>query len=126
MESMPTSGGLGGLINLLKGKINKLSYETLRYKGHYEAIKKYKLKEIYNLPWTNDDIVYILAIVKFRDKGKLWSFTYEKIIKDKYINVNKSVLANTTAMYAIDSIEELLHLEIDKIKPGMIYQETLF
>ena len=38
-EAFNTSGGLGTLCETLKGKVDNLSYKTIRYPGHCELVK---------------------------------------------------------------------------------------
>ena len=81
-ESFNTSGGLGSLADTLEGKVNHLSYQTIRYPGHLDVMRtllhdlrlserRELLKDIleYAIPTTFQDVVLIIANVSGQRDG---------------------------------------------------------
>jgi saccharopine dehydrogenase-like NADP-dependent oxidoreductase len=88
-ESFNTSGGLGSLADTLAGRVNNLSYQTLRYPGHLDIMRtllhdlrlterRELLRDIleYAIPATYQDVALIFATVSGLRDGRLQQETY--------------------------------------------------
>jgi len=117
-ESFNTSGGLGSLAETLAGRVNNLSYQSIRYPGHWEIMqtllhdlrlseRRDLLKDTleYAVPATYQDVVLIFATVSGRRKGKLMQDTY---VNKVYGNKEHSGIQLTTAS-AVCAMLDLLH-----------------
>jgi saccharopine dehydrogenase-like NADP-dependent oxidoreductase len=93
-EGFNTSGGLGTLALSMKGKIQNLTYKTLRYLGHRDLMKfllfdlklnEYRaiLKQVLEsaVPTTNQDLVVVLCSVEGKKNGLLTQQTYTKTVR---------------------------------------------
>ncbi|MCZ6831606.1 MAG: saccharopine dehydrogenase NADP-binding domain-containing protein [Gammaproteobacteria bacterium] len=121
-ETFNTSGGLGSLAETLAGKVNNLSYQTIRYPGHREIMKtllqdlrlserRELLKDIleYAVPATYQDVVFIFVTVSGKKDGRLLQDTYaNKIYGHKVGGVERAAIQITTAS-AICTMLDLLH-----------------
>lgn len=92
-EAFNTSGGLGSLPEMYKGKIDKLNYKTIRYPGHRDKIfflmnelhlneDRPLLKEILErtIPRTYQDIVLIYVAVHGQLNGEYFEKSFFKKI----------------------------------------------
>jgi saccharopine dehydrogenase-like NADP-dependent oxidoreductase len=90
-EAFNTSGGLGTLSESLLGRVDHLSYKTIRYPGHCELIKFLcddlrlcKRRELFKdvlenaLPVTAQDVVLIFVAVSGTRRGRLIQETFTK------------------------------------------------
>jgi saccharopine dehydrogenase-like NADP-dependent oxidoreductase len=90
-EAFNTSGGLGTLCETLKGKVDNLSYKTIRYPGHCELIKFLcndlrlgKRRRLFQnvledaVPVTAQDVVLIFVTASGDKAGKLIQESYSK------------------------------------------------
>lgn len=136
-EAFLTSGGLGTMCKTLDGKVDTLSYKTLRYPGHCSGMRLllYDLHlkndrelatEILNnaLPLVDEDIVLVYAAVEGKIDGQLrrkeFSESYRKIkIKDK----TWRAISWTTAC-SISAVVELV-AEGKLKKKGFLKQEEI-
>ena len=88
-EAFNTSGGLGTLAETLAGKVENLTYKTIRYPGHRDLMKMLiqdlkfcerpdELKEIFEraIPHTLQDVVLIYVTVTGEKNGTLMQETY--------------------------------------------------
>ena len=121
-ETFNTSGGLGSLAETLDGKVNNLSYQTIRYPGHREIMKtllhdlrlserRELLKDIleYAVPATFQDVVFIFVTVSGKKNGRLLQDTYaNKVYGRKDGGVERAAIQITTAS-AICAMLDLLH-----------------
>jgi saccharopine dehydrogenase-like NADP-dependent oxidoreductase len=117
-----TSGGLGSLGETLEGKVNNLSYQTIRYPGHREIMKtllhdlrlserRELLKDIleYAVPATYQDVVFIFVTVSGRKDGRLMQDTYANKVYGREVDgVERAAIQITTAS-AICTMLDLLH-----------------
>jgi saccharopine dehydrogenase-like NADP-dependent oxidoreductase len=92
-EAFSTSGGAGTLCHTFSGKVQNLSYKTIRYPGHHHLMKflfddlnfrnnKPLLTQIFNqeIPQTKEDIIIVYVNVTGTIKGNLVQKTYVKKI----------------------------------------------
>jgi saccharopine dehydrogenase-like NADP-dependent oxidoreductase len=90
-EAFNTSGGLGTLAETLAGKVEDLSYKTIRYPGHCELmrflcndLRLAKRRELFldvlenAVPMTTQDVVLIFVSVSGTRKGQLVQETFTK------------------------------------------------
>ena len=120
-ETFNTSGGLGSLAETLEGRVNNLSYQTIRYPGHREIMKtllhdlrlserRELLKDIleYAVPATYQDVVFIFVTVSGKKDGRLMQDTYaNKVYGRKMEGVEWAAIQITTAS-AICTMLDLL------------------
>ena len=106
-EAFNTSGGIGTLCETYQNKVKNMSYKTIRYPGHYKAMKflvsdlnlaknKKNFAELFNkeVPHTTDDVVIILVKVTGYKNNQLIEKTYHKKI---YGNKKFSAIQKATA-----------------------------
>lgn len=124
-ETDVTSGGAADLPEFFKGKVKRLDYKTIRFKGHYDwvanQIKDFeqkgemspdKLQEVMEntIPRVEQDLVVIYASVKGKDhKGDLYQM--EKSYNIYPTKVGKALLRSiqvTTASPLAQIAENLL------------------
>ncbi len=92
-EAFNTSGGLGSLPEMYKGKIQRLNYKTIRYPGHRDKIfflmnelqlnqNRSLLKELleHSIPRTYQDIVLIYVAVHGQLNGEFFEKSFFKKI----------------------------------------------
>ncbi len=85
LEAFTTSGGLGTMCDTFEGRVERLNYKTIRYRGHCELMRFFfnellmkndreRAGEILvnAKPPVNDDVVYVHAAVEGRQVGKLF------------------------------------------------------
>lgn len=105
-EAFNTSGGIGSLCESLEGKVEKLTYKTIRYVGHHERMKFLlddlglnKHKDLFiklfdqEVPQTNKDVVIVMVKVVGHRKGKLVEDTF---VKKVYGDFKQSAIQKTT------------------------------
>ena len=136
-ESFNTSGGLGSLATTLAGKVNNLSYQTIRYPGHLDIMRtllhdlrlsqrRDLLKDIleYAVPATFQDVVLIIATVSGRRGGTLQQETYvNKVYGRAAGDQPRSAIQLTTAS-GICTMLDLLR-EGDLPQQGLVRQEDV-
>jgi saccharopine dehydrogenase-like NADP-dependent oxidoreductase len=110
-ECFNTSGGLGSLADTLEGKVDNLSYQTIRYPGHLDIMRtllhdlclsqrRELLKDIleYAIPATFQDVVLIIATVSGIRGGILQQETYvNKVYGQTAEGSQRSAIQLTTA-----------------------------
>ena len=120
-ESFNTSGGQGSLADSLAGRVNNLSYQTIRYPGHLDIMRtllldlklserRDLLKDImeYAIPATFQDVVLIFATVSGMRDGRLQQETYvNKVYGRAEDGIQRSAIQLTTAS-AICAMLDLL------------------
>jgi saccharopine dehydrogenase-like NADP-dependent oxidoreductase len=136
-EAFNTSGGLGHLVELCEGKVEQLSYKTIRYPGHCEKMRflmqdlklgedRITLKRILEnaLPESQQDVV-VLDISVMGRKNK--HFIEESIVKKYYPREIQgktyAALQITTAASACAVIDVVL--QDVKQYQGLVFQEKL-
>jgi saccharopine dehydrogenase-like NADP-dependent oxidoreductase len=136
-ESFNTSGGLGSLADTLSGRVNNLSYQTIRYPGHLDIMRtllhdlrlsqrRELLRDIleYAVPATFQDVVLIIATVSGMRDGYLQQETYvNKVYGRAAEGAQRSAIQLTTAS-GICTMLDLLR-QGDLPDRGLIRQEDL-
>jgi saccharopine dehydrogenase-like NADP-dependent oxidoreductase len=136
-ESFNTSGGLGSLAETLAGRVNNLSYQTIRYPGHLDIMRtllhdlrlterRELLKDIleYAIPATYQDVVLIFATVSGIRDGQLQQETYvNKVYGRAAEAAQRSAIQLTTA----SGICAMLDLLVEGKLPGsgLVRQEQV-
>ncbi|MDJ0878140.1 MAG: saccharopine dehydrogenase C-terminal domain-containing protein [Halieaceae bacterium] len=136
-ESFNTSGGQGSLADTLAGRVNNLSYQTIRYPGHLDIMRtllldlklserRDLLKDImeYALPTTFQDVVLIFATVSGMRDGQLQQETYvNKVYGQAEEGAQRSAIQLTTA----GAICAMLDLLVEGKLPerGLVRQEQV-
>ena len=141
LEAFSTSGGLGTMCQSYKGKVQELSYKTIRYPGHMKLMRfffhelkmKQNRKEAGRIlleakPPVNNDVVYVYAAVEgWKGKNALVKHCRDEFVKAYYPQtvLNKTWRAITwTTACSICSVVELAAQ--GKIKgSGFIKQEDI-
>jgi saccharopine dehydrogenase-like NADP-dependent oxidoreductase len=136
-EAFNTSGGLGNLVELCKGKVNHLSYKTIRYPGHCEKMRflmndlklnddRPTLKRILEnaLPESDQDVVILDVSVQGKRDGHL----KERNIVKKYYPSDiagkmYSALQTITAASAC-AVIDVVSQQAKKFQ-GLVYQEAI-
>ena len=136
-ESFNTSGGLGSLADTLAGRVNSLSYQTIRYPGHLDIMRtllhdlrlsqrRDVLKDIleYAIPATFQDVALIFATVSGMRDGQLQQETYvNKVYGRAEEGAQRSAIQLTTA----SAICVMLDLLVEGKLPagGLVRQEQV-
>lgn len=121
-EAFNTSGGLASLAKTYDGKINHLTYKTLRYPGHCEKIKflmndlklnqdRETLKRIFEnaLPKTYQDVVLIYVSVMGLHHHQLMEESYvKKVYPAEIAGLQWSAIQITTAAGITAVVDEVL------------------
>lgn len=135
-EAFHTSGGIGNLAHLYLGKVERLSYKTIRYPGHCEKMRflmdtlklnqdRDTLKRILEraMPKTYQDMVVIYVSVEGHLDGDFIEKSYvKKIMPITISGLNWSAIQLCTA----SSVCAVMDLVLSKTKEyrGLIFQET--
>ena len=95
-EAFNTSGGFGTLAHSMLGKVDNLTYKTMRYLGHRDLMKfllfdlklnEYRkiLKQVLEsaVPTTRQDLVVVLVSVIGKKNGLLTQQTFTKTVRHK-------------------------------------------
>lgn len=98
-EAFNTSGGIGSLGDIYKGKVKNLNYKTMRYPGHCEKMRflmnelklnydRPTLKRILEnaIPKTYEDVVIVYVSVEGIVEGVLTERSYLKKVYPEVIN----------------------------------------
>lgn len=134
-EAFHTSGGLGGLGTLYAGKVDRLTYKTIRYPGHCEKMRflmqtlhlnedRATLKKILEraIPKTMQDMVLIYVSVEGIKNGELIEESYVKKIYPKIIHgIEWSAIQLSTASAVCAVLDQVL-AEDDTLQ-GLVLQE---
>jgi len=97
-EAFTTSGGLGSMCESFAGKVDKLNYKTIRYKGHMKLMKFYfhelLMKDNRKMageilvnahPPVNNDVVYVYAAVDgWKKQGSKQAHCHDEFVKAYY------------------------------------------
>jgi len=123
-EAFNTSGGIGEWANDIRiaGPIKKLTYKTIRYKGHRDQIlflkedlglSKERMTDIFNaqVPHNENDVVLIFSEVIGRNDGtRIRKSYFKKIYGDKGI----SAIQKTTAAGIVSVVQNFFSLRNSK------------
>lgn len=136
-EAFNTSGGVGNLTSTYEGKIQSMSYKTLRYPGHCEKIRllmnelqlnkdRETLKKILEnaVPKTNQDVVVIYVAVEGMKHDEFVKETFvKKIYPQTIANVKWSAIQIATATSAC-AVVDLVH-QLPTMPKGLVLQESI-
>ena len=136
-EAFNTSGGLGTLCETLDGKVQNLSYKTVRYPGHRDIIKmlvrdlqlgmldrRHILKEVLeaSIPITRQDVVLVFASVCGTREGRLEQETYARKIYSQVVNGELlSAIQVTTAAGICTMVDLVVQGKLPR--KGLVRQE---
>jgi saccharopine dehydrogenase-like NADP-dependent oxidoreductase len=121
-EAFNTSGGLGSLPELYRGKVRSMNYKTIRYPGHCEKISflmndlrlnddRETLKRILEraIPKTYQDLVLIYVSVIGQDKGQFLERHYvKKVYPCQIAGLSWSAIQITTASGMCAVVDQVL------------------
>lgn len=136
-EAFNTSGGLGGLAEILQGRVSNLDYKTVRYPGHCQLMKillnelklnkkRQVLKEIMedSIPFTPQDVVLVFVSVAGKIGGRYVQRSYSRKIYNQEVNGRAfTAIQLTTAGAACAVID--LHAKGTLPSKGFIRQEDV-
>ena len=136
-EAFNTSGGLGTLCSTLQGKVEEMSYKTVRYKGHRFLIdfllnglqmknKRTLLKELLesSIPMSTQDLVLIFCAVNGWIDGQLRQVSYAtKLYHKKVYDEEFSAIQISTAAGICTAVD--LFREGKLPSSGFIRQENI-
>ncbi|MBS0289731.1 MAG: saccharopine dehydrogenase NADP-binding domain-containing protein [Proteobacteria bacterium] len=136
-EAFNTSGGVGNLVQIFKGKVETLNYKTLRYLGHCKKMRlllqdfklntdRKKLQAILenSLPKTNQDVVIIYVAVNGKQDGDYVEKVFvKKILSQTIAQKSWSAIQVATAASACVVVDLILQMQ-DKPQ-GLIVQESI-
>ncbi len=134
-EAFNTSGGLGTLTETLAGRVENLSYKTVRYPGHRDIVKmlvrdlrldrrRDLLKDVLEtaIPITLQDVVLIFATVSGMRAGRLTQETFaKKIYAQEVAGKLLSAIQLTTAAGICAMVDMLLEGKLPQA--GFVRQE---
>ncbi|MDF1678217.1 MAG: saccharopine dehydrogenase C-terminal domain-containing protein [Legionellaceae bacterium] len=134
-EAFHTSGGLGGLGTLYAGKVDRLTYKTIRYPGHCEKMRflmqtlrlnedRETLKKILEraIPKTTQDMVLVYVSVEGMKEGVFVEESYvKKIYPETIRGIEWSAIQLSTASAVCAVLEQVL-AEDDTLR-GLVLQE---
>lgn len=134
-ECFNTSGGLGDLADTYKGKVNNLTYKSIRYPGHCDTIKmlmnglklnqdRKTLKRILEnaIPRTFQDVVIVYVSVVGKQNDVLIEECYLKKIYSDHIEGERWGAIQITTASSLAAIVSLVLADPDKYH-GFIQQE---
>ncbi len=134
-EAFHTSGGLGNLAHFYRGKIERLSYKTIRYPGHCEKMRflmdtlklnsdRDTLKRILEraMPKTYQDMVVIYVSVEGQLQGEFVEKSYVKKIMPQSIS---GLAWSAIQLCTASSVCAVMDLVLAKptAYQGLIFQE---
>jgi len=136
-EAFNTSGGLGGLAEILAGRVRNLDYRTIRYPGHAAIMKtllndlglrhrRHVLKDILEqaLPTTLQDVVIVFVTASGLKGGRLVQETYANRIPAGEIDGEPvSAIQITTASAACAALDLLTQGALPQA--GYVRQEDI-
>lgn len=136
-EAFNTSGGLGTLSESLLGRVDQLSYKTIRYPGHCELIKFLcndlrlcKRRELFQdvlenaLPVTAQDVVLIFVAVSGTRGGRLIQETFTKKVYHGEIGGKPLSAIQITTASALCAIVDM-HREGKVPRQGFLRMEQV-
>lgn len=136
-EAFNTSGGLGTLAETLAGKVNNLSYQTIRYPGHCQIMKtllndlqladrRDVLKDVLEnaVPATMQDVVLIFVTVSGKKDGELLQESYANKVYAQEINGKLHSAIQLTTAGSICAVLDLLAND-ELPQRGFVKQESI-
>jgi saccharopine dehydrogenase-like NADP-dependent oxidoreductase len=136
-EAFNTSGGLGTLCETLLGKVDHLSYKTIRYPGHCELVKFLcndlrlcERRELFRdvlenaVPITSQDVVLVFVTVSGTRAGRMVQETYTKKIYHGQVRERHLSAIQLTTAAAICAVMDL-HRAGALPKQGFVRQEQI-
>jgi saccharopine dehydrogenase-like NADP-dependent oxidoreductase len=136
-EAFNTSGGLGTLCETLLGKVDHLSYKTIRYPGHCELVKFLcndlrlcERRELFRdvlenaVPITLQDVVLIFVTVSGTRAGRMVQETYTKKIYHGQVHDRHLSAIQVTTAAAICAVMDL-HRSGALPRQGFVRQEEI-
>lgn len=135
-EAFNTSGGLGTLCETLEGKVDNLSYKTIRYPGHCDLVRFLcndlrlsKRRELFldvlehAVPMTEQDVVLIFVTASGERDGRLMQETYTRKVYHGEVTGHEMAAIQITTAAAVCTMVDLLR---DKaLAPGFRRQEDV-
>lgn len=136
-EAFNTSGGLGTLCETLRGRVQNLSYKTIRYPGHAEIMKlllhdlrlrerRHVLKDVLEaaIPMTVQDVVIVFVTVSGIKQGRLVQETHvTKVYNQNILGRQRSAIQVTTAAGICTMLDLLAQGQL--AQRGFVRQEDL-
>jgi saccharopine dehydrogenase-like NADP-dependent oxidoreductase len=136
-EAFNTSGGLGTLAETLQGKVEHLSYKTVRYPGHCELMRLLcndlrlcQRRELFldvlenAIPTTTQDVVLIFVTVSGQRNGRLMQETFtKKVYHGEVAGMEMAAIQITTACSVCAVID--MHREGKLPQSGFLKQEDV-
>jgi saccharopine dehydrogenase-like NADP-dependent oxidoreductase len=136
-EAFHTSGGVGHLVEMYKGKINTLNYKTMRYPGHCDKMRflmndlklnedRPTLKRILenSVPKTYQDLVVIyISVVGWKGQDYVEQNYFNKIYPKQLGGIFWSAIQVSTAS-SICAIVDII-LSSEKEYSGFVMQEVI-
>ncbi|TWB17223.1 saccharopine dehydrogenase-like NADP-dependent oxidoreductase [Nitrospirillum amazonense] len=120
-EAFNTSGGLGSLAEVLKGRVRTLNYKTIRYPGHCQLMKTLlndlRLRDRRDLfktvlegalPATMQDVVVIFVTVSGMLDGQLTQESYSSRVFGDYAHGRQRTAIQTTTAAGICAVLDML------------------
>lgn len=136
-EAFNTSGGLGTLCESLLGKIENLSYKTIRYPGHCQLmrflcndLRLSKRRELFRdvlenaVPVTTQDVVLVSVSASGTRSGRLVQETYTQKVYHGEVNGKDLAAIQITTASAVCAMVDL-HREGKLPKTGFVRQEDV-
>lgn len=136
-EAFNTSGGLGTLCESLLGKVENLSYKTVRYPGHCELmrflcndLRLSKRRELFRdvlenaVPVTTQDVVLVSVSASGMRSGRLVQETYTQKVYHGEINGKHLAAIQITTAAGVCAMVDL-HREGKLPKTGFVRQEDV-
>ncbi|MBB70780.1 MAG: saccharopine dehydrogenase [Legionellales bacterium] len=136
-EAFNTSGGIGSLVELHKGKVERMNYKTIRYPGHCHKIRMLMkdlhldkdtdtLKVILEnaLPKSYQDVVIIYVSVTGMREDTLVEENYLQKIYPSNIGGHPWSAIQITTASGITTVVDMVLSEPDKYH-GFVYQENI-
>lgn len=136
-EAFNTSGGLGTLAETYAGKVQSMTYKTLRYPGHCKIIKllmndlklnddRETLKRVLEdaIPKTLQDVVLIYVAVTGYKNDELFDENYVKKIYPETINGKLWSSIQVTTASGICGVVDIVLNDINNYK-GFVTQEQI-
>lgn len=134
-EAFNTSGGIGSLAHTYHGKVQHLSYKTIRYPGHCAKVKflmndlklnqdRETLKRIFEnaIPKTYQDVVLVYVSVTGMQDNQLIEQNYVKKFYPKIIGGQRWSAIQLTTASGICSVADIVLANPEKYR-GFIRQE---
>lgn len=135
-EAFNTSGGLGTLCETLEGRVDSLSYKSLRYPGHCELARflcndlrmntrRELLLDILEqaVPATEQDVVVIFVTVRGERNGRLMQETYTRKVYHGPVDGQEMAGIQISTAASVCAMVDLLR--DGQLAPGFRRQEEV-